>query len=212
VRISVPRRTALAALLAVMADCQSSPALQFDAGAADGAGSDAAPDVGACGDAYASSSMPFAPCDVDSDCHSAYLYCGPPQGTLTFCRDADAAVEDGCTAPVPAADVPVCPSMIQVTRNVCGVRYRRPCKVDSDCGPGFTCDSSGSSTCPAGSPPGTPCGRCQAPPFAACVTKTDCPNEWDCNAGCGCTPDAQTHCFPPFEIFRCPFCPPIPGP
>jgi hypothetical protein len=205
------RPTGLAALLAVAASCQSSPALYLDAAAADGAGGDGAPDVGACGDPYASSSMPFAPCAVDSDCHNPYLFCGPPQATLIACRDADAAV-DNCAAST-FSDLPICPATTVITDNLCGIRYQRPCKVDSDCGPGFTCDSSGaSSTCPTGSPAGTPCGRCQAPPFAACVTKADCPKEWDCNAGCGCTPDAQTYCFPPFECFRCPLCPPIPGP
>jgi hypothetical protein len=215
VRIShgwVPRPTGLAALLAVAAGCQPSPALEFDASATDGAGSDGAPDAGVCGDRFASSSMPLAPCLVDSDCHSAYLFCGPPLGTVTFCRDADAAVDE-CAAPA-FANPPMCPAVTFIRDNLCGIRYQRPCKDDSDCGPGFTCDSSGasSSTCPTGSPAGTPCGRCQAPPFAACVTKADCPKEWDCNAGCGCTPDAQTYCFPPFEIFRCPNCAPIPGP
>jgi hypothetical protein len=175
-------------------------------GAAGVAGNDGAADAAACGDPYASSSMPFSPCAVDSDCHSAYLFCGPPQANLEACRDADAAVDD---CPPPGfADLPICPVTKMITANLCGVRYQRPCNVASDCGPGFTCTASAASTCSAGSP----CGTCQAPPLAACVTKADCPKEWDCYAGCACTPNAQTYCFPPFEVFHCPGCGPIPGP
>jgi hypothetical protein len=169
-------------------------------------GTGGAPDAGVCGDPYANSSMPLAPCAVDSDCHSAYLFCGPPLGTVEGCRDADAAA-DNCVAPA-LSDLPICPTTVRITANLCGIRYQRPCNIDSDCGPGFTCDLSGASTCPVGSP----CGTCQAPPQAACVTKSDCPKEWDCYASCGCSPTAPTFCFPPFEIFRCPECPPTPGP
>ncbi len=171
----------------------------------DGDGGDGAADAGACGDPYANSSMPLAPCAVDSDCHSAYLFCGAPQGTVDACRDADAAVDD--CAPPAFADLPICPMTKQITANLCGIRYQRPCNIDSDCGPGLTCDLSGASTCPAG-----PCGTCQTPPPAACVTNADCPKEWDCYAACACTPNEQTHCFPPFEIFHCPECAPTPGP
>ena len=197
--------TALMALLAVAAGCQSTRVLEVDARPIDGGGSDSAPDVSACGDRFASSSMPLAPCLVDSDCHSAYLFCGPPLGTVTFCRDADAAVDECAVAAF--VDPPTCPAVKYITDDLCGVRYQRPCKVDSECGPGFMCDASAAGTCPTGSPAGTPCGRCQAPPPQTCVTKADCPKEWDCNAGCACTPDAQTYCIPPFEIFRCPSCP-----
>jgi hypothetical protein len=170
------------------------------------AAGDGAPDAGACGDPYANSSTPFAPCAVDSDCHSAYLFCGTPQGNLEACRDVDAAVDD---CPPPGfADLPICPVTKMITANLCGVRYQRPCNVDSDCGPGFTCNLSGASTCPAGSP----CGMCQTPPATACVTKADCPKEWDCYAPCACTPNAQTYCLAPFAEFRCPQCAPTPGP
>jgi hypothetical protein len=172
-------------------------------GTAGGAG---APDAGACGDPYASSSMPLAPCAVDSDCHSNYLFCGPPQATVEACRDANEAVDD---CPPPGfADLPSCPVTKRITANLCGIRYQRPCNVDSDCGPGFTCIVSGASTCPAGSS----CGMCQPPPATACVTKADCPKEWDCGAPCACTPNAQTYCIPPFEEFRCPECAPTPAP
>jgi hypothetical protein len=203
------------ALLAVAAGCQSAPALELDGGVAgrsgsDGApgvGSDGAPDGGACGDPYASSSMPLALCAVDSDCHSAYLYCGPPQGTVIFCRDADAAI-DRCTPRV-LVDAPICPDTVQITDHLCGVRYQRPCQVDSDCGPAFTCVAGAASPCAAGSP----CGMCQWPPSAVCETKADCPNEWDCYAACACpgTPNAQTTCHPPFAIFHCPECAPTPA-
>ena len=172
-------------------------------GTADGGG---APDAGACGDPYANSSTPFAPCAVDSDCQSAYLFCGPPQGTVDACRDADAAVDD--CAPPAFAELPFCPMTKLITANLCGIRYQRPCNVDSDCGPGFTCTLSGANTCPAGSS----CGKCQTRPATACVTKADCPKEWDCYAPCACTPNAQTYCIAPFEMFGCPACAPIPGP
>ena len=198
----MPRPMMLAVLLSVAAGCQSSTALEIGAGAADGAGIDVAPDC----DPYARSSMPYDLCAVDSDCHNAYLFCGQLLGPTTACRDADAAVADVC-APRELADLPICPATVAVSLNQCGVRYQRPCRVDADCGPALTCVSSQPSPCPTGAA----CGYCQVPSSVTCVTKTDCPKEWDCGAGCGCTPDAQTYCFPPFEIFRCPQCAPIPG-
>ena len=174
-------------------------------GSGGAAGGDGASDAGACGDPYANSSMPFDPCAVDSDCHSAYLFCGPPQANVGACRDADAAVDD---CPPPGfADLPICPVTKMITANLCGIRYQGPCNVASDCGPGFTCTGA-ASTCSAGSP----CGTCQAPPPVACATKADCPKEWDCYASCACTSNPQTYCFPPFETFRCPECGPTPGP
>jgi hypothetical protein len=171
-------------------------------------GGDGARDAGACGDPYANSSMPMAPCAVDSDCHSAYLFCGPPQDTVEGCRDADAAVDD--CAPPAFADLPICPATKRITANLCGIRYQRPCQVDSDCGPGFTCGPSDASMCPAGSP----CGTCQEPPLATCVTKANCPKGWDCYDPCPCPtmPNAQTYCYPPFAGFNCPACPATPGP
>jgi hypothetical protein len=196
----------LAILLAAAAGCQSSTGLEIEAGAADGGGVDVAPGFDAC-DPYASSSMPYDLCAVDSDCHNAYLFCGQLVGSTTACRDADAAVADGC-APRELADLPTCPATIDVTLKQCGVRYQRPCRVDADCGPALTCVSSQPSTCPTG----MACGNCQAPSPVTCVTKTDCPKEWDCYAACACTPNEQTYCFPPFEIFRCPECAPTPAP
>jgi hypothetical protein len=168
-------------------------------------GGNGAPDAGGCGDPYANSSMPMAPCAADSDCHSAYLFCGAPQATVEGCREANAPVDD--CAPPAFADLPICPATKRITANLCGIRYQRPCNIDSDCGPGFTCGPSDVSMCPAGSP----CGTCQAPPRAVCVTKADCPSDWDCYAPCACAANAQTYCFAPFEVFRCPECAPIPG-
>ena len=171
-------------------------------------GSDGAPDAGACGNPYANSSMPMAPCAADSDCHSAYLFCGPPQATVEACHDANAPVDE-CAAPA-FADLPICPVTKRITANLCGIRYQRPCNTDSDCGPGITCTLGDASTCSIGAT----CGTCETPPRAACVTKADCPKEWDCYTPCACAANAtnaQTSCFPPFERFNCPECAPTPG-
>jgi hypothetical protein len=197
------RASALVALLslAAAAGCQSSAPLDNADGSsapgdglanADGvANTDGGPDVGACGDPYADSSTPFAPCGVDSDCHNGFLVCAPPSQTTTICRDADdAAVVDACPAPVNLADVPICPQTAPVTFNVCNVRYQLPCKVDADCGPdGFTCAS----------------GACQQQPGKTCATPSECPAEWDCSLACGCPGEAKA-CHPPFAEFRCPNC------
>jgi len=74
---------------------------------------------------------------------------GPPQATVEACRGADAAVDD-CVAPA-FADLPICPATKKITANLCGIRYQRPCNLDSDCGPDFTCGPSDASICPAGS-------------------------------------------------------------
>jgi hypothetical protein len=52
--------------------------------------------------------------------------------------------------------------------------------------------------CPAGSP----CGTCQAPPLAMCVTKANCPKGWDCYDPCPCPtmPNAQTYCYHPSRV------------
>jgi hypothetical protein len=97
------------------------------------------------------------------------------------------------------------PGPTPITANLCGIRYQRPCNVDSDCGPAFTCTFS--SACAAGST----CGTCRVEPGTPCVTSADCPKEWDCYAPCACT-NAQTICVAPFERFGCPECAPIQGP
>jgi hypothetical protein len=185
-------------VLVVMAGCSSSHPLD-DPDAAAGS-SDALVDGGQpsqgvdCGPP-----MQFAPCRVDSDCHSAYLVCvAPDYATLTVCRDpnepeSDAGVDPACPTFAELATAPICPQSVRVTSSVCEIRYQRDCATDADCGPAFVCSGS----------------RCQqASSAVACATAADCPAEWDCAAPCACTAGAPKSCLPPFAEFHCPACSP----
>jgi len=141
--------------------------------------------------------MELAPCRGDSDCHSAYLVCVPPDYVgVTVCRNPDvgATRNPACLSYPELATAPLCPTTVKVTSAICEVRYQRPCTMDADCGAiGFTCMS----------------GRCErALASTPCNSASDCPAEWDCYVPCACPGirDAKV-CEPPFVEFNCPECP-----
>jgi hypothetical protein len=184
--------------LVAAAGCSSSHPLD------DGTGGALGPSDGAAGDRPASNAadcgppQPLAPCRADSDCHSAYLVCAAPNVTITFCRDADAGTtaDPACPSFPELADAPICPRWVQITSNVCDVRFQLPCTVDGDCGPtGFQCMS----------------GRCNQSASMPCTTDADCPNEWACYAPCACHGGEPKVCEPPFIEIHCPNCGPLPG-
>jgi hypothetical protein len=203
--------------LAIGAACQSQPGLDVDGTSAARLHDDAsvAKDTGpesggaACGNPYAMSNQPYAPCAVDSDCHDPFLACKPVSADA--CRDPDAGTDDaGCPPPPALDDLPICPTTAHVTLNACSVTYQQGCNVDSDCGPdGFTCRMNAVFPCPTDAP----CGQCdEAAAAAVCTTAADCPAGWDCYTPCPCgaaTPSKS--CEPPFARFNCPACgPPLP--
>jgi hypothetical protein len=154
-----------------------------------------------------SSSMFGRPCVDDSDCGNAYLTCVPQ--VVMGCHDADAGVDAGSVF----ANLPVCPTIGQVTRNQCAARYEQPCQLDKDCGPaGFTCtpactDGGAGASCGL-CPDGTSCNLCAEETPSPCTADAQCPQGWSCSDLCPCgdADDAlRKTCNPPqFLPVECP--------
>jgi hypothetical protein len=181
------------ACVAVVAACQSQSALELEDATAVGTGG---ADGGSCRDLYAKSSKPNDPCSVDSDCHDPFLVCAAE--TLYGCR-GDGGVDETSCAPAAIASLPACPTQTPYKISVCSIRYRQGCNVDTDCGPGFGCETN-TFECPQGA---TGCGQCQVVAENLCATAATCPVGWSCYVACPCSP---ARCYPPFSSFNCPIC------
>jgi hypothetical protein len=163
-----------------------------DAGGADEARPPASSDSGASEtSATTDNSQPGMPCSGDSDCGNPFLACVSQMATL--CRDPNSASADAGSETLPGNipnNLPLCPTVAQVTVNLCSVRYQLPCRVDSDCGPDeFTCNG----------------GQCSQPPLTTCSGDAVCPQGWSCYAPCGGCGYSK-YCYPPFSMFSCPIC------
>jgi hypothetical protein len=139
----------------------------------------------------ANNAQPEMPCSLDSDCGNPFLAC--VSQTVSMCRDQNSASTDAGSGTMPGdipSNLPLCPTVAQVTVKLCSVRYQLPCQVDSDCGPdGFTCIG----------------GQCSQSPLVTCASDGVCPQGWSCYAPCsGC--GYSKYCYPPFAAFSCPMC------
>jgi hypothetical protein len=111
-----------------------------------------------------------------------------------------------CPDPAPSPDQPCSSDRSCGSRYLacvdgrCVRRYQQPCEVASDCGPeGFSCERSS-------------CSKLPLPNDGRCAAAADCFPDWDCGFSCNCgDTSAPKFCLPPFTIFRCPECPPVPA-
>ena len=148
------------------------------------------------------SSCQPAPCTVDIDC-AAGMVCHAE--TLTTCSGGGKA-EPPCPADTKCestvTDPPVCTSQ---TVSTCTYKWALPCNADADCGDGFACQPSVTTSCSGGTggggtvgtgtvssgSPGTELvadsctmttkfpGSCH-PVAVTCATSADCPSNWIC--------------------------------
>lgn len=94
----------------------------------------------------------------------------------------------------------------------CIALWRGPCRVDTDCGPGFACATQGGTVCMGSACEAT--RTCSpSPGYTACTSNVDCPTGWACfNAEFACKPFTthalnpppppyypnETRCYPPY--------------
>jgi len=185
-----PLRACSLAVVLIAGGCGTSQKAD-DASGADEARPPASSDSGASETSAPANAQPGMPCSVDSDCGNPFLDCVSQLATL--CRDPNSPSADAGSETLPGNipdNLPLCPTVAQVTVNLCSVRYQLPCRVDSDCGPdGFTCNG----------------GQCSQPPLTTCDGDAVCPQGWSCYAPCGGC-GYSNYCYPPFAIFSCPLC------
>jgi hypothetical protein len=93
------------------------------------------------------------PCTMDADCATG-MVCHAD--TAVSCPELDVppacAKDVDCGAPAPAVDAGACRT---VATNTCVPKYDLPCKVDADCGDGFTCVPDTSTECSGGGSTGS---------------------------------------------------------
>jgi hypothetical protein len=138
----------------------------------------------------ANNAQPGIPCSVDSDCGNPFLACASQM--VSMCRDPSIDAGSGTLPGDIPSNLPLCPTVAQVTVKLCSVRYQLPCQIDSDCGPdGFTCNT----------------GQCSQEGLVACNGDGECQQGWSCYSACQCDNAVVVKsCYPPFAEFSCPMC------
>ncbi|MFI5308573.1 MAG: hypothetical protein ACHQ53_14535, partial [Polyangiales bacterium] len=151
------------------------------------------------------------PCTMDSDCVTGMVCLASTTMDCPPAAQIDCPPNAFCAQPLPQP-------CVAKTEHNCVPRYLAPCKVDADCGAGFTCvqdattctspmvslpaPGAAGSAAPAPVPPSDPSCAQQGPSTfsceaqqIACSASTDCPQGWSC----GDSPTATVCSTPPTD-------------